>query len=72
MPIVKDSGESGQSWDPKVSARPIMPEDMVPYYESYIPVAAEGYPDRQAKAFVALAKRDQAAVESALFPPEPK
>jgi hypothetical protein len=65
------SGESGQAWDPKVSARPIMPEDMVPYYESYIPVAAEGHPDREAAAFAALKRRDQAAVESALFPPEP-
>jgi hypothetical protein len=69
---MKHSGESGQTWDPKISARPIMPESMVPYYESYIPVAAKGHPERAAKAFAALAKRDQMAVEGALFPPEPK
>ena len=65
------NGESGQSWDPKVSKRPLMPEDMVPYYQSYIPVAAEGYPERAKAAFAALERRDQMAIEAALFPPDP-
>jgi hypothetical protein len=47
MPCVKDNDTLGQCFDPNVwPFRPIMPENFVPYYESYIPVACEGYPDR--------------------------
>ena len=36
------NGESGLSWEPKVSKRPLTPEDMVPYDELDIPAAEKG------------------------------
>jgi hypothetical protein len=64
--IVKHGDEGGQSWDPRVTAHPIMPETMVPFYESYIPFKCAGFPDRAKAAFEALARRDQRAVEYAM------
>jgi hypothetical protein len=45
-----------------------MPEDMVPFYESYIPVALEDRPEQIEAAKAALAKRDQIALENILNP----
>jgi hypothetical protein len=69
MPVVKDGDEMGQTFDPNVwPYHPIMPETFVPYYESYIPVACAGHPERLKLALRALADRDQRAIERALFP----
>jgi hypothetical protein len=34
MPVVKDP--IGQTWDPRVTPHPILPETMVPWYRDYI------------------------------------
>ena len=68
MPIVKDNDTLAQTFDPNVwPFRPVMPEHFVPDHESYIPIAAEGNPAREKAAFAALERRDQMAVERALF-----
>ena len=68
MPVVKDNDTLGQTFDPNVwPFRPIMPENFVPYYESYIPVACEGYPDREKAALAALAERDLYLIERAIW-----
>jgi hypothetical protein len=57
----------GQLFNPALGP-PRLPEDMVPFYESYIPVKLEGQPERIAAALEALAERDQVKLEEILNP----
>jgi hypothetical protein len=57
----------GQAFDKK-DGLPPLPEAMVPYYESLIPVALEDRPADVPKAQAALAARDQMALEKILNP----
>jgi hypothetical protein len=66
VPRNKDA-PSGQSFDLRDGIPPL-PEDMVPFYESYIPVRLEGQPDKIAAAQEALAARDQILLETILNP----
>jgi hypothetical protein len=66
MPKNKDA-PSGQSF--KLSEGiPPLPEDMVPFYESYIPVKLKGKPDQIEAARAALAARNQILLENILNP----
>jgi hypothetical protein len=66
MPVVEHGDECGQSWDPRLSPYPIMPETFVPFYESYIPYRCALDPEAAAAAFAALAQRDQRSIERAM------
>jgi hypothetical protein len=57
----------GQTFNP-ADGPPRMPEDMVPFYESYIPVALEDEPEKIPAAEAALKARDQVALEKILNP----
>jgi hypothetical protein len=65
MPVVKHGDDGGQSFDPRLGP-PVMPENFVPFYRSYIPVRCALDPEAQKAAFAALARRDQAAIERAM------
>jgi DNA-binding FadR family transcriptional regulator len=55
-----------QEWDPQVTPFPIMPENFVAFYESYIPVRCALSPEAAKAAFEALARRDQHGIELAM------
>jgi hypothetical protein len=65
MPIAMEP--FGQSFDPKQGIPPL-PEEMVPFFEGFIPVKLEGQPEKIAAAMAALAARDQLLLESILCP----
>jgi hypothetical protein len=67
VPVVKHGDDMMQAFDMDVPPfRPVMPENFVPFYTSYIPVKCEGYPDREKAALAALAERDQYLIERAM------
>jgi hypothetical protein len=71
MPVVKGDGP-WQAFNPRDGIPPI-PEDMVAFYESYIPVALEDRPQDIPAAKAALARRDVLGLERILNPlPKPQ
>jgi hypothetical protein len=66
MPVVKDP--IGQTWDPRVTPHPILPETMVPWYRDYIAFRLKDDPVKLKAAYAALEQRNQPLIEDIINP----